>query len=409
MSLFRKQVVNNQYDKTWGQVNLSQPISYRILSLVFITLVAIVVIFLFSAQYHRKERVTGIILPEKGIIDLFSPGRLLIKEKYVQQGTSVSKGQPLFLLSAPVHLHNGESETQLAIDELSKQISLLNKQYKRITQNEKQSLAHLSKTAEAQRLQANILQQELEAIQARANINQTRIDKHKAILQSGLVSENLFNQLKEQQHSLQQESHNTTRLIKNAEQQLQQTLFEIESLPMDTKQELDRIALTISEREQALTKLKASDQVLITAPISGTIATLDVYDNQWLRPQQLMLTILPETASLYAELYVPTRAFGFVAEGQQTKVKLDAFPFQKFGFMAGTVINKSSHTNSPVAGSAPLQDLNYKVKVKLDKQTITAYGQEVRLHSGMKLVADIMIDTRSLMEWLLAPLYSLKD
>ncbi len=409
MSLFRKQVVNNQYDKTWGQVNLSQPISYRILSLVFVTLVAVAVIFLFSAQYHRKERVTGIILPEKGVIDLFSPGRLLIKEKYVQQGTSVSKGQPLFLLSAPVHLHNGESETQLAIEELSKQISLLNKQYKRIKQNEKQSLAHLSKTAEAQKLQANILQQELEAIQARANINQTRIDKHKAILKSGLVSENLFNQLKEQQHSLLQESHNTTRLIKNAEQQLQQTLFEIASLPMDTQQELDRIALTTSEREQALTKLKASDQVLITAPISGTIATLDVYDNQWLRPQQLMLTILPETASLYAELYVPTRAFGFVAEGQQTKVKLDAFPFQKFGFMAGTVINKSSHTNSPVAGSAPLQDLNYKVKVKLDKQTITAYGQEVRLHSGMKLVADIMIDTRSLMEWLLAPLYSLKD
>jgi membrane fusion protein len=114
---------------------------------------------------------------------------------------------------------------------------------------------------------------------------------------------------------------------------------------------------------------------------------------------------------LEAYLYVPSRAIGFIRPGQLVKVQFQAFPYQRFGTYNGRIIDVSDTILSPLELpiKMSLSEPVYRVAVELEQQTVTAYGEEVTLQAGMLLNADISVDTRNLMEWLLDPLYSLKE
>jgi membrane fusion protein len=87
---------------------------------------------------------------------------------------------------------------------------------------------------------------------------------------------------------------------------------------------------------------------------------------------------------------------------------LDAFPYQKFGVQQAQVLSISGSAQTVAAPGGESSQPHYRIVAGLDKQTLTAYGAEQRLRPGMRLVADINVDERSLLEWLLEPLYSLR-
>ncbi|EQD59012.1 secretion protein HlyD family protein, partial [mine drainage metagenome] len=110
-----------------------------------------------------------------------------------------------------------------------------------------------------------------------------------------------------------------------------------------------------------------------------------------------------------AQLLVPSQAIGFVRSGQRVVLRYQAFPYQKFGLHEGIVTQVSRSALSPqeVSGlmgqqvTVPL----YRVMVRLDQQTVNAYGKPVGLLPGMTLQADILLDRRRLIDWVLEPLY----
>jgi membrane fusion protein len=125
-------------------------------------------------------------------------------------------------------------------------------------------------------------------------------------------------------------------------------------------------------------------------------------------PAVPLLSIVPGDTQLEAALLVPARAIGFIARGQAVRLALDAFPFQRFGFHGGTVTSVSDTQVKPneAAGSMVPKEPFYRVTARLDRQTTTAYGEELPLRPDMSLKADIVIDRRSLLEWLFEPLLS---
>ena len=86
-----------------------------------------------------------------------------------------------------------------------------------------------------------------------------------------------------------------------------------------------------------------------------------------------------------------------------------AYPHQKFGTGQGVVASVSRTVLAPSEVAIPglqVQEPVFRVRVKLSRDTITAYGQDLRLQPGMLLSADVIIDRRTLFEWLLDPLYA---
>jgi membrane fusion protein len=126
-------------------------------------------------------------------------------------------------------------------------------------------------------------------------------------------------------------------------------------------------------------------------------------------PTRPLLSIVPEGEELQAVLFVPERAIGFVAPGQDVRLSLDAFPFQRFGAQSGTITTVARTLLRPDQLSAAVQppsEPSYRVTVSLRSQTITAYGRPIPLQADMQLRADIIFDRRGFTQWLLDPVLS---
>lgn len=126
-------------------------------------------------------------------------------------------------------------------------------------------------------------------------------------------------------------------------------------------------------------------------------------------PTRPLLSIVPEGEELQAVLFVPERAIGFVAPGQNVRLSLDAFPFQRFGAQFGTITNVAHTLLRPEqlsgVGQTPSEPA-YRVTVALRAQSITAYGRNIPLQADMQLRANIIFDRRSFAQWLLDPVQS---
>ncbi len=119
---------------------------------------------------------------------------------------------------------------------------------------------------------------------------------------------------------------------------------------------------------------------------------------------------MPKDAELIAELLLPSRSAGFLQLDDEARLRFDAFPYQRFGFIAAKISHIDKALISPGEADMPIQpdEAVYRIQATLESHSIQAYGEAFPLKAGMQIEADLILDTRSLLEWLLDPLYSLK-
>jgi membrane fusion protein len=174
--------------------------------------------------------------------------------------------------------------------------------------------------------------------------------------------------------------------------------------------EQSQLRQQIAQLEESRTALQATSSYAVRSPVSGQITALQGNVGQSLQPSAPIVVIMPDNAELMAILLAPTRSAGFLKPGQDVNLLVDAFPYQKFGIQSGRVSEISEtpyrpgELDAPVAFDQPV----YQIKVALNKATVAAYGEEVPLKPGMTLQGDIVTDRRSLVEWMLDPLFSLR-
>jgi len=106
---------------------------------------------------------------------------------------------------------------------------------------------------------------------------------------------------------------------------------------------------------------------------------------------------------------LPSRAIGFVREGQEVYLRLDAFSYRRYGFARGRVRQIAGVAVAPADLGIALavhEDV-YPVRVRLERQDFDARGQRRPLSAGMRLEAEIVIDRPRLLDAVLAPLAEL--
>jgi membrane fusion protein len=172
----------------------------------------------------------------------------------------------------------------------------------------------------------------------------------------------------------------------------------------------DQLSRQISELQQTLVQEDAKRESLILAPIDGIATNIAVSVGQSVAAAASFATILPKGRILRAELLVPTRAIGFISPGRAVTLRYEAFPYERFGQYRGVVKEVSQTVWSPGEKVGPLvvREPAYRIIVELEKQTVTAGDQKVGLKSGMLVNADILLDKRTLLEWLFEPVIQLR-
>jgi membrane fusion protein len=169
------------------------------------------------------------------------------------------------------------------------------------------------------------------------------------------------------------------------------------------------LRVAAAEIDSRLAEAEGQRAYLVVAPASGRVSALQANAGNQADPTRPLMSIVPEGEELQAILFVPERAIGFVAQGQDVRLSLDAFPFQRFGAQFGTITNIARTLLRPEQLSAAVQppsEPSYRVTVALRTQSITAYGHAIPLQADMQLRADIIFDRRGFMQWLLDPVLS---
>ncbi|MBA4165576.1 MAG: secretion protein HlyD, partial [Erythrobacter sp.] len=145
----------------------------------------------------------------------------------------------------------------------------------------------------------------------------------------------------------------------------------------------------------------------LTAPFAGTVTALTMRSGQRVGLQSQIMAVIPQNARLRAELLVPSQAIGFVKRGQEVRLAIDAFPYQRFGTVTGTVMTVASSAVSQTLPNGSVVSA-YPVVVDIDNPEVVAFGRREQLVPGMSLTARIITEKQSLIEWLFEPLFAVR-
>ena len=186
--------------------------------------------------------------------------------------------------------------------------------------------------------------------------------------------------------------------------------------------ELNRSRIQFGQAQE--TEQKASRRLeltRITAPISGTIQDLSINTiGGVVSPAQQLLRIVPEGDVLEAIVIINNQDVGFVTAGQSAEIKIDAFPFTRYGLLSGQVaeISRDARSvqavNNPEFGPKNKSDeteniergerLVFVARIILQKHSLSVNGEDVELLPGMSMKAEIKTGKRRLADFFLAPL-----
>lgn len=156
----------------------------------------------------------------------------------------------------------------------------------------------------------------------------------------------------------------------------------------------------IAELENNLAKAKrALEQTTITAPVDGTILALNTRTiGGVVNVAERIAQIVPDNDLLYVDVILDNQDVGFVRVGQRVVIKVATYPFQRYGYLEGTVENIS-----PDAIQDEKKGLVYKAKVKLSGAN-SSKKNRLKLLPGMSVSAEITTGKRRIIEFFLDPL-----
>jgi membrane fusion protein len=408
-SLFRQEAIDFMHQRhSWGEVVSLQPLSSTILSWTLAGLVVLILCFLSIAQYARKETVTGYLTPAFGTAKIFVPQHGFIKEVHVKEGQEIVEDDPLLTVVTSQITANGDDVNATVLAVLTQQRDVL----------ERQIAAEERRTAlEHDRLASTIkgIEGETAQLEDQRNIQNERLKLSESFVSTGatLIAKGALPAIelkRREQAALEQRQHlaSLDQQITARRTQLTDARHTLDQLPIVAAERVRVLRSDLSSIEQRIAEVDGRRAYVIKAPTGGRVSTLQATIGQVADPRHLQLEIIPLDSTLQAQLFFPTRAFGFVRPGQQVRILYDAFPYQKFGTYRGN-ITKVSHTiltGNDATGPITLKEPAYRVTVAPERADIDAYGLKMPLQPGMLLKADVILERRSLMRWLLDPLLS---
>lgn len=414
--LFRSEVLVERQSQWLGTVLLAPQPSHRCFVL-FATLAAAAVVgLLFTANFTRTARISGWLMPQEGLVRVFAPRPGVVTALYVKEGVEVRKGDRLMALSGELQSAAlGAVQAEVARSLRWRRQNLLEERHQQERLLAQQQRALASRISVLRSEQAQI-EREITLLQARVGIAARAVELHRRLRDQGFVSDMKLQQVEAEK--LEQDAR--LGALERQQITMRRDLITLESelqeLPFRAKKEMAATGRSIAEVEQDLAQAEAQREIVVLAPQDGVVTSILAEPGGNASVAGPLLSIVPAGTILEAHLYSPSRSVGFVRPGQPVLLRYPAYPYQKFGHYDGVVASISRSAVSPgelppqlasLGGSREANEPVYRITVTLMSQTVTAYGERVPLQPGTQLEADVAIDKRRLIEWVLDPLYTL--
>ena len=184
-----------------------------------------------------------------------------------------------------------------------------------------------------------------------------------------------------------------------------------------TQSELDRAqeySEVLKELATLRQNLKAStdqlNRTVLHSPMRGIVNNLSVTTiGGVVRPGEEILQIIPLDEELFVEARVKPENIAGVRPGQHATVKLSAYDYTIFGTLKGKVKLISADTFKDERARDPAGDPHYKVTLQVDTENLTARQASLQIRPGMQASVELHTGSKTVMQYLLKPLYKSKE
>lgn len=408
----------------------------RVLLATLVVLLASLISGAFIGRLDIVVRARGKLVPRTRlkIVQPFQGGR--VAEIRVREGQPVQAGQPLMRMDS--------SLSKVDTAELARQLALTELQWRRVDAeladepfevlpDDPPDLLHQVQAqyqADRQAHRNAVRQQQATIERARRELAGARPvrDKLREMLSIYRKTEAAYVRLGKQGGAARLDVLERRGERIEVERDLQQALQSIAALEGTISEARAKLASLQSEYRRQLTEQRAKldDRVeqlkakvrkqayrnrllVLKAPQDGIVKDVATHTEGYVVPSgTVLMTLVPAGEPLQARVSIDNRDIGFVRSGQTARLKLAAYPFQRFGAVTATV-----HVVSPDAlgtkrtakdDSRAAPPGVYWAVLDLEQQYLTHAGERLPLRSGMAVTAEIRLGERSVMEYLLSPI-----
>jgi membrane fusion protein len=197
--------------------------------------------------------------------------------------------------------------------------------------------------------------------------------------------------------------------------ELNDAQYQLTNTAITSIDEIDALKAKISDINEKLATGEARRSIVIRAPGAGVVTAIMGHPGQAVSAGSPMLKIVPQDASMQAQLLAPSSAIGFIRRGERVLLRYSAFPYQKFGEYGGTVVTvshaalTSDEVQTLLAGASAANQSGpfYRVIVEPDSPSVKIDGADRPLPASMQVQAFVLLDQRPLYQWILQPVYDI--
>lgn len=394
-----------------GEIHIAGSSTARWALILSVVAVFVLVGLLVLGSYTRREKVEGVLVPERGVAFAVARSAGVLTELLVEEGDRVKAGDALALITTDIKNEDvgfaGEVIATL-LDEQIEQVALRKKTAAAVADAKALELSAHGKNIQAQIAALKkmvVLKHEIKTKKLQV------LSANERLLNKGYISIQYIEQLRIELLDLEAEVRqldqrilelNSAFIVNTSESRQLAYQLRLEELAMDDQ---------VLDLKKSQAQNKASSSVVLTAPRDSVVSSILMRPGQSVSAGKNILALIPTEGVLEAELRVPNKSAGFIVLGQRLLFQYEAYPYQKFGLGSGSVRQVAQNAQfsgegAEVEAKHADEEGTYKVRATLDSQTINIYQVDTPLKPGMKFVADILLERRSFLEWLFEPLFA---
>ena len=408
--LFRQEAIDALREKFLGEATIARPLPFWVLTLLGLIAAGMMISVAVWGQYTRRERAEGFLQLDVGAAKVSFTDSGRVAELLVKEGQEIKEGVPMARISLERAISAPAATGAAVSGELTQRRGSLEKEQGQMRELAEQQLQQVRKKAAD-------LQNEIAQIVTEMKLQTQRLTSAKAdalrwadLAKQKFASEVAARQKQDDATDQEIRVQALKRQKMSLERDLSNAKLEEPSVVLRARAQQEQVNRQISELQQTMVIEEAKRETIIKAPITGIVTNITVSIGQSVTADAAFATILPIGSKLQVELLVPTRAIGFVTKGKEVSLRYEAFPYERFGQYRGVIADVSQTVWSPGEKVGPLvvREPAYRITAKLDRQSVEAMGQEIPLRSGMLVNADILLEKRSLLEWIFEPVLQLR-
>ena len=398
-----------------GALHLHRDRGSSSLAWFFGLMIVMVLAALFFGHFARTESVRGYVSAVSGLSRLDARAAGIVASIDVRQGEAVRRGQHLMQLQLQERSAGGVSTVAAERKSLVERRGVLERERDRLTAFLAQGgsdRAEIDANVEA----VNVAFDRQETILREGLREQgAMVQRVQAYLDQGYATRDALNA---QRRALLDYGRQMAELRARRAEMRQQAAERGRSqriVSAEKDAQLAAVRNELSGIEAQLAGLAAQSRLDVVAPVDGQVAGLFVEVGGSVAADQVLAVIGDLGADPLIVLDVPARAIGFAKVGQKVVLKYDAFPYKTFGIGHGTITSISATPQRAAAETLAGADQpgstrqsTYRIEVVPEARTIRAYGAEEPIRVGSTLSADIVVERRRLIDWVLDPIRAMR-